>query len=334
MRGVGGRQVVKNYKGLTGRFGPLAMSVLSSRCQMATKEQIWKCAKKFLGNEEHWKKCREDADVPADQAPSPQPSSKAKRKRGGRVPGKIPKKSTVAIKGTDGSAIITGVNRETARPPRKGGPLPGVSRRTARELHRMMEQANVQLKQPYRDLGAVNKTRITAADLTRFTKILHSPAGLSILTQGENPNASRMVHQTARPGTAEMVSAAAATPPAATERQSQSPSALPAGLSQARLQEHDKEQQPPAPLVRAQEEDTDYESLLDDDDDDDDDDDGDEVQVVEDGGDNRPTQPDEALRLGVPVKRPAPSDRDDPSAKKPRVGAASTNAPSSARHKA
>ena len=243
------------------------------------------------------------------------------------MPGKIPKKSTVAIKGTDGSAIITGVNRETVRPPRKGGPLPGVSKRTARELHRMMEQANVQLKQPYRDLGAVNKTRITAADLTRFTKILHSPVGLSILTQGENPNASQMVHQTARPGTAEMVSAAAATQPAATGRQSQSPSALPAGLSQARLQEHDKDQQPPAPLVRAPEEDTDYESLLDDDDDDDD---GDEVQVVEDGSDNRPTQPGEALRLGVPVKRPAPSDREDPSAKKPRVGAASTNAPSSA----
>ena len=129
-----------------------------------------------------------------------------------------------------------------------------------------MEQANVQLKQPYRELGAFNRSRITAADLTRFSKILHSPAGQSILTQGESPLGPQSVHQTARP-TPGVPSPTAAAPPSTVQPTAPVP---PVSLSEENLKVHDQQQartqvsSPPAPVTQ-EDEDTDYESKMDDD---------------------------------------------------------------------
>ena len=280
---------------------------------MATKEEIWKCAKKFLSTLAQKERCRESDIVvgeqgeaiaasskPDDDAPHARPSTstKARAKRGGRVLGKTPKKSTGVIKGTDGSATIVDVDRKTCQAAKRksGEPLP-ISRRTARDIHRMMEQANVQLKQPYRELGAVNRSRITAADLTRFTKILHSPAGQSVLTQGESPLAPQSVHQTARP-----------TPgvPSPTAKPSTVP---PVSLSEENLRVHDQQQSrtqvssPPAPTVTQEDEDTDYESVMDD-----------EERLAAENDRTR----EEATPVGA-VKRTALADDGEPPAKKSRL---------------
>ena len=286
---------------------------------MATKEEIWKCAKKFLSTLAQKERCRESDIVvgeqgeaiaasskPDDDAPHARPSAstRARPKRGGRVLGKTPKKSTGVIKGTDGSATIVDVDRKTCQAAKRksGEPLP-ISRRTARDIHRMMEQANVQLKQPYRELGAVNRSRITAADLTRFTKILHSPAGQSVLTQGESPLAPQSVHQTARP-TPGVPSPTAK--PSTVQPRAPVP---PVSLSEENLRVHDRQQSttqvssPPAPTVTQEDEDTDYESVMDD-----------EERLAAENDRTR----EEATPVGA-VKRTALADDGEPPAKKSRL---------------
>ena len=58
-----------------------------------------------------------------DDAPHawPSTSTKARAKRGGRVLGKTPKKSTGAIKGTNGSAMIVNIDRKTCPPKWRSG---------------------------------------------------------------------------------------------------------------------------------------------------------------------------------------------------------------------